>query len=177
MNPESLPLEIHYFQYKQEINQVKNYKWGSSRNPGNAKCILALHSHSFWETYTPWWPWSCRQLAVCCCSVAKFPTLIKLTRTQGVPGENWVKIYIKKKKKRKKGQRQKETLHKLFYCKSKCFFKAKFQLDIFGALSCSYFSWQISTTQVLAHTHPKTCSGMRKRMRKRQSPWADIRTV
>lgn len=43
MNPESLPLEIHYFQYKQEINQVKHYKWGSSRNPGNAKCILALH--------------------------------------------------------------------------------------------------------------------------------------
>lgn len=26
MNPESLPLEIHYFQYKQEINQVKHYK-------------------------------------------------------------------------------------------------------------------------------------------------------
>lgn len=25
MNPESLPLEIHYFQCKQEINQVKHY--------------------------------------------------------------------------------------------------------------------------------------------------------
>lgn len=26
MNPESLPLEIYYSQYKQEINQVKHYK-------------------------------------------------------------------------------------------------------------------------------------------------------
>ena len=43
MNPETLPLEIHYFQYKQGINQAKHYRSGSNRNPDSAKCILALH--------------------------------------------------------------------------------------------------------------------------------------
>lgn len=41
-NPEALPLEIHYFQYKQGINQVKHYSSGSNRNPGSARCVLAL---------------------------------------------------------------------------------------------------------------------------------------
>lgn len=41
-NPEALPLEIHYFQYKQGINQVKHYRSGSNRNPGSARCVLAL---------------------------------------------------------------------------------------------------------------------------------------
>lgn len=42
INLETLPLEIHYFQYKQGINQVKHYRLGSDRNPDSANCVLAL---------------------------------------------------------------------------------------------------------------------------------------
>lgn len=36
-------MEIHYFQHKQGINEVKHYRSGSNRNPDRAKHVLAPH--------------------------------------------------------------------------------------------------------------------------------------
>lgn len=42
MKPETLPLEIQYFQHKQGINQVNHYRSGWNRNPENTNYILVM---------------------------------------------------------------------------------------------------------------------------------------